>query len=677
MARRNRKGRRSLSQVSIGVISVSRKGYAFVDTPEGEYFVLRQYLRGAMDGDVVEIARLRSLEARRQRQAQALEGRQPHSGGWQGSPGRRDMLGGVRRVLERAHETIVGTVLLEGGLGVVRPHDERIVYDIFLDNQNARGKKVKEGDVVVVRLTTYPGRLEAAQGYVEEVVGREDDRSLGIEVIIREHGLETVFSAAALEEAEQLAEVGLEGLGELGESGGLARRDLRERFVFTIDPADARDFDDALSVDFIDGQMLLGVHIADVSAYVGWESALDLNARRRATSTYLPDRVIPMLPPRISDMLCSLRPGEDKAAFTVDMLMHANGTVISTQFYPSLIRSNLRLNYDEVLELLEKEKEGASASTDRPLLTKLLALKRLSKKLMRRRLQKGAIEFESVEAKVSLDTVGAVSQVRLRSKNDATSLVEEAMILANEQVASFMLRRGAPMVYRIHDEPYPAALEELVPTLQEFGYAKQGAPQTSQEIQAILEASAKSPEHHLISTLLLRAMKRARYSSVFTTHFGLACDAYTHFTSPIRRYPDLMAHRLLTYQLTGDALPENMVKQLDWICEHSSDREREAEQASCEATALKLCEFLEPRIGDVFSGIVTSLNSSGFAVREDSTTAEGFVGRESLAGGFLFDMKGHRYHDPATRRSFRLGQPVRVTLIGVDLKRAKLQFVIA
>ncbi|MDR3036918.1 MAG: RNB domain-containing ribonuclease [Coriobacteriales bacterium] len=742
MARRNHKARRKPSQVSVGVIHIAHRGYGFVDTSEGEYFVLPSKLHGAMDGDVVEVVRLRRLEQRR---------RDTLYKPWINPDATvSERLGSVRRVLERAHETLIGTVRYDDGLGVVCPHDVRIAYDVFLDHRAFLGKTAENGDVVVVRLTTYPSRLEAAQGYIEEVIGREDDRSLGIEVVIRQHGFETVFAAAALEEAAALLEESggqLPSLWDRGPDALLPRRDLRERFIFTIDPADAKDFDDALSVDFIDGQMRLGVHIADVSAFVAWDSALDLNARRRATSIYLPDRVIPMLPPQISEELCSLKPYEDRYAFTVDMLMNADGSVASSELYPSLIRSSARLTYDEAQDMLHvgasatpsaptaatasgipavtaadlATSTAASASTATALHGRLHALNKLAKRLTRRRLARGAIDFEGIEAKLTLDADGVPTAVRLRTQTDATSLIEEAMILANEQIAAHMLQREAPMVYRVHDEPTLRALEELLPTLQEFGYARQGVPQTSREIQDILEASAGTPEHHLVSALLLRAMKRAKYLPLFTTHFGLASRGYTHFTSPIRRYPDLMAHRLLKYQLAAEqearrgdcgvegvsvtgsgtvfeaeggfrtldfgtheppsasklrvpSCPPSMTRQLDWICEHSSQMEREAEQAAREATALKLCEYLAPRTGERFSGIITAVNTAGFTVREDTTTAEGFVSVEDLPRAFAYDQARQRYHNPTVNASYRLGQPVEVILKQADLPRSRLIF---
>ena len=674
MARRNKKGRRAPKALSRGTISVAAKGYGFVDTPEGEFFIRTRFMRGAMDGDVVEISHLNSLESRQRRQRRPPD--DPSGSHPQNQPAKK-LLGSVQRVLERAHQTIIGTLHYVDGLGVVTPHNQRICYDIFLDNRAPQAKTGREGDMVVVRLTTYPSRLESAQGYIEEILGRQDDQGINIQVILREHHIDTAFPAAALEQAQSLVPITLTPTQDQSElSHMLPRRDLRSTFIFTIDPTDAKDFDDALSVEFINGQLHLGVHIADVSSYVEWASPLDLAARRRSTSVYLPGQVIPMLPHELSNSLCSLNPGQDKAAFTVDMLIDNNGAVLSTQLYPSLIRSSSRLTYDQVTQIFSQHNAGEPPNCSEQLLTRLLALRKLSKKLLRRRLAQGAIDFEGTEPKITLNDKNKPIHVELRSKTAATSLVEEAMILANEQVAAYMLKQGAPMVYRIHEEPYPASLQATLPVLQEFGYATQGLPQTSADIQRILNQSSNRPEHNLISTLLLRAMKRARYSPVYTMHFGLASLHYTHFTSPIRRYPDLMVHRLLKYQLAQQVPPPDMAAQLEALCSHCSQREREAEFATNEATALMLCEFLEPRVGEAFTGIIVSVSSSGFMVREDATSAEGLVSVDDVPQGYFFDFKHQRFYDPENNRAFRLGQPIQVILKGVDPSRQKLQFTV-
>ncbi|MDR1421340.1 MAG: RNB domain-containing ribonuclease [Coriobacteriales bacterium] len=805
MPHRKRKQGRHPTQVSTGRIQVARKGYGFVDTPEGEYFVMRGYLHGAMDGDVVEVVRLRQLEQRR---------RDIHVQDWKlprGQRGRdRERLGSVRRVLERAHTTLVGTLIERDGICVIRPHDARIDHDIFLDRR-AISKPAADGDVVVVRITTYPSRLEAAMGYIEEVVGHGDEQGIDTEVIIREHGFETVFTAAALEELEAMesdpcstalldgvssasgasgaagassASGALSASSASGASGALGaltcrnlpheapphealsheappheallRRDIRDRFVFTIDPADAKDFDDALSVEFIDGQLRLGVHIADVSAYVRWDSALDLNARRRATSVYLPDRVIPMLPPRLSDDLCSLRPDTDRLAFTVDMMMNNDGSVASCEFYPSLIHSAPRLSYEQAQDYLDASEDSPLAAE--PIAQNLRVLNRLAHALTRRRKQRGAIDFVGTEAKVTLDEDGKPVAVHLRTRTDATALVEEAMILANEQIASFMLARKAsmgtpmktpmgtsmktpvgtsmrasmgtametPMLYRIHEQPRPSALEELLPTLQEFGYAREGVPQSSTDIQHILDESQGRPEYALVSQLLLRAMKRAIYAPYWTEHYGLASRAYTHFTSPIRRYPDLMVHRLLKLALQLDAIEQadgearcasrvavglsegtdgessdelrmsrirreeaiaqramldeqlrEMAAQLVHIAEHSSAQEREAETAAREATALKLAEYLSGRVGERFAALIVGVNSYGLSVREETTLAEGFIDARDLPEDCAYEPERYRWHDSDSNATYRLGAPLNVVLAEVERPNMRLRFVIA
>jgi ribonuclease R len=361
------------------------------------------------------------------------------------------------------------------------------------------------------------------------------------------------------------------------------------------------------------------------------------------------------------------------------MLIGSDGSVLDTQLYPSLIRSAARLDYGQVQRLLDGGGTDAGPhALPKPVTDRLFALDGLARKLLSRRLSRGAIDFDSQEAKLSLDADGRPLQVTLRQKTAATSLVEEAMILANEQVAAYMLGLQAPMAYRIHDQPLSATLAELVPTLAEFGYiTKARAPESSKDIQAILAASAERPEHYLISSLLLRAMKQAHYSSAYSGHFGLASSGYCHFTSPIRRYPDLMAHRLLRYQLAEKPPPPGMLRQLDWICRHCSQMERSSELATRQATALKLCEYLGPRINEVFDTIIVSVSSFGLGLKEQSTTAEGDIQAADLPPGYGLDLGRQRFFDPSSNLSLRLGQPLRVRLAGVDPSRMRLRFVIA
>ncbi|MDR2492049.1 MAG: RNB domain-containing ribonuclease [Coriobacteriales bacterium] len=717
--------RRAYAPHSVGVVHVARRGYAFVETPEGPYFILPRCLNGAMDGDLVEVVRLRRLEERRRVQAgSSPESDQATRRAWRGDgAGTHDMLGSVFRVVERAHATVVGTLHETDGLRVVRPLDKSLDRDLFVVS-DGRSVDCRAGDLVEARITVYPTSRQPACGFIEAVLGHEGDQGLELEAIIRRHKLETEFSRASLEQSELLAAQGaVAGVGneplatvlaaslEAKLEAALERRDLRDLTAFTIDPVDARDHDDALSAEYVDGMLHLGVHIADVSAFVPWESAIDLDARRRGTSVYLPGRVIPMLPAALSEELCSLRPGAERLAMTVEMTLRPDGVVEHVAVYPSVIRSRARLVYDEVLEVLEGTAGGIAGGPDGPdgpggpdgpdgpggnlsagLKSKLVVLDRLAQTLAARRLKRGAIDFDKAETKLEIDAEGRVCGVRLRTKNRATSLVEEAMILANESVATLMLSAGSPFVYRVHDEPLPATLEELLPTLQEFGYATSGAPLSSFEVQQLVSASRGRPEHDLVATLLLRAMRRAVYLPRFTTHYGLASDAYAHFTSPIRRYPDIMAHRLLKLHLLAgqegygsvsrllDARPRlekataGMLQQLEWICEHSSDTEREAEAATSEAVKAKLCEFFADRVGERFGGCVSGVNSHGLFVREDETHAEGFVPADKLPGDFAYEATRQRWADQATQRCVRLGQQVRVVLESVDVTRHELRF---
>jgi len=662
---------------------------------------MASHLHGAMNGDLVELAHLRSLEQRR---------RDVKASDWTLPTGRqrREHLGSVRRVLERAHQSVIGVLEECGGLRLVRPNDERIPYDIFIDPKmpGKSGWLFRDGDVVVVRLTTWPTRHEAASGYIEELIGSSDDSGIDSQIILRQHGFDTVFPAAALDEAKALSLT----VAEAGDDGRLPRRDLQGQLLFTIDPEDAKDFDDALSADFVDGQLLLGVHIADVSAFVAADSSLDKEALARATSVYLPDQVVPMLPPQLSDELCSLKAGEQRLAFTVQMLMAADGSVLRSEFFPSLIKSAARLSYGQVDEVLAASKGtrkacppevpgtvGATALpapaassaagpdvvlpimpvADPEVVSRLLVLDRLAHKLKRRRLARGAIDFDSVEPKLTLDDQGRPIAVCLRRPTPATSLVEEAMILANEQVAAFMLAHKAPMAYRIHEAPCLKTLAEVVPVLREFDYPYTDPPATSAQIQEILEASAQRQEYHLLSSLLLRSMKRASYAPCFTEHFGLASKAYCHFTSPIRRYPDLLVHRLLKLQLSGVGFPATLIGQLESICQQSAERERAAESATRQATAAKLVEFLSPHVGERFKVSVVGVNVYGLVVREQTTSAEGYVEKECLPKGLVLEPDRYRWADPEGTSSIRLGQILPVVLAAADRKAARLYFALS
>lgn len=664
-----------------GTLIVHAAGYGFVRTAEGEYYIPASKLSGAFDGDLVEIAPL-PASSTKARRADAREGMRSA-----GRPAAR-----VVGVMERAHETVVGRYEVADPFGVVVPEDPGIPYDIF--TQRSAAPDIPDGALVRVRIATYPSRKTAATGVVEEVLGEAAQPGAAIEPIIARHKLETRFSDACLEEASSL---------KLDVEGALARgySDLRDRCAFTIDPADARDFDDAISLDREgaggagpQGTVLsgpgregagaavwrLGVHIADVSAYVPWGCAIDLDARNRATSAYLVDRVIPMLPEELSNDLCSLRPGEDRLSMTVDLHLDGSGRIARYEIYPAVIRSRARLTYGQAQLSLDG---AAVEEAPGEVLERLAPLSSIAKCRAESRRRAGGIDFPSTEAKVRLDASGRPMGVDLRRKTEATSLVEEAMILANEAVARCLVSAGSPGLFRVHERPAADGLAGLIPLLEEFEWFARidktrfslGDPHA---VQAALETSRNRSEGELVGSLLLRAMKCADYRPECAGHYGLASDAYAHFTSPIRRYPDLVDHRMLKALLFGrPALHDQECSALQWLGGHCSERERAADAAARESQELKLIELMESQVGEAFSGVVSGVTPYGLYVRLDNT-AEGLLPVRRL-GSEYFSLEAdlHRLVGQDSGRIWRLGQRVAVVPTVADARRRVLEFRLA
>lgn len=732
-----------------GIMQLNPEGYGFVCTSEGEFFVPHAKLGGAFDGDLVEVAPLPANASKGRSREGFGGGRYGHK------PAAR-----VVSVIERAHEVVVGRFEAAEPFGVVVPLDPHIPYDIF--TQLSEAPDVEDGAIVRVRIAQFPSRNSAATGHIEEVLEHVDGLDEGVDAVVARHKFETAFSDAALAEAHGAL---------IDEIGALASgyRDLCERFVFTIDPDDARDFDDALSIEQVEdqGRLLwrIGVHIADVSHYVEWGSALDLAARRRATSVYLVDRVIPMIPEDLSCGLCSLAPGEVRRSMTVDLYVDERAQLARYEIYPALICSNARLTYGEALEMLGGEGEPAtlkggkhtpcsdspalensplgcsrraelraehafrphSGIEDQPvaveglyratvpenagcapravphepnvpsstfaraqdclsteyaphsqgqretsLRKRLRQLSRLASLRHAQRERKGGIDFDQPEARVKLDEAGRPQGVELRRKNAATSLVEEMMIWANEVVAEHLSRAKFPCVYRVHEAPDLEGLAQLVPIFEElpwFGKIDSVGFFTGSQhaLQQAVSASRGRAEGELVSSLVLRSMKRAVYREKNCGHYGLASATYCHFTSPIRRYPDLMVHRMLKAELFGR--PERfdqMTTNLGWICEHSSGMEREADDAQRESEELKLAEYLQRFVGQSFSAIVSGVSQGGLYARLENT-AEGFIPVRTLGDDyFSFDAARYTLTGEETGARYRLGQRIAVVLFAVD-----------
>lgn len=655
---------------------------AEVETAEGVYRLGSRSMREAMPGDRVYVSLHR------------------------GKGGARRAV--VEHVIDRAVAAIVGVFELAGPLGAVRPLDARIKQDFFVlpADDSPRRLGVEPGDIVSARIVDYPSRTESGVVTLERRIGDANEPSLGIECIMARYGLVDGYPQAAVDEAASLA---------VDVEGALAdplRRDIRDRFAITIDPVDARDFDDAISVArTVRGGWMLGVHIADVSHYVDWESAIDLEARRRSTSVYLADRVLPMLPERLCNDLCSLRPDEDRLAFTVDIELDAQGRVRTYEPYPSVIRSRVRMDYGAVDALLrEGEPDGAALDAAargraelaveaarangvdlRAFLRNADALARARREIRRKR---GSIDFDTPEVHVLLDGAGMPVDIVTRERTAATSLVEEAMLLANECVAEFLADRDLVSAYRVHEDPSPDSLASAAKTLTELGAVEGGLAAgimlgDPRAINAAVEDAADTAFAPQVNALLLRAQQRAVYKSHNEGHYALGARAYCHFTSPIRRYPDLIAHRVLKVALAKHELgkkealvraprltgkgPQALEAICPQLCRQASDNERAADAAANASQKVKVAQLYASRIGERDTGTVSWISDLGAFVRLDATGAEGLVRMNALGAEWWdFDDVRLALTGESTGTRVGLGYRVVVEVASVNVLRGHL-----
>ena len=655
---------------------------AEVETAEGVYRLGSRSMREAMPGDRVYVSLHR------------------------GKGGARRAV--VDHVIDRAVAAIVGVFEPAGPLGAVRPLDARIKQDFFVlpADDSPRRLGVEPGDIVSARIVDYPSRTESGVVTLERRIGDANEPSLGIECIMARYGLVDGYPQAAVDEAASLA---------VDVEGALAdplRRDIRDRFAITIDPVDARDFDDAISVArTVRGGWMLGVHIADVSHYVGWESAIDLEARRRSTSVYLADRVLPMLPERLCNDLCSLRPDEDRLTFTVDIELDAQGRVRMYEPYPSVIRSRVRMDYGAADALLrEGDPDGAALDAAacgraelaveaarangvdlRAFLRNADALARARREIRRKR---GSIDFDTPEVHVLLDAAGMPIDIVTRERTAATSLVEEAMLLANECVAEFLADRDLVSAYRVHEDPSPDSLASAAKTLTELGAVEGGLAAgimlgDPRAINAAVEDAAGTAFAPQVNALLLRAQRRAVYKSHNEGHYALGARAYCHFTSPIRRYPDLVAHRVLkvalakhelgkkeaaarALRLTGKG-PQALEAICPQLCRQASDNERAADAAANASQKVKIAQLYAGRIGERDAGTVSWISDLGAFVRLDATGVEGLIRMNALGNEWWdFDDVRLALTGDSTGTKVGLGCRVVVEVASVNVLRGHL-----
>ncbi|HZD60783.1 MAG TPA: ribonuclease R [Anaerolineae bacterium] len=629
----------------VGELMANRAGYGFARTTIGDIFIPGSRVNGAMHGDKVAVR----VSRRKTRQGPRSEGE-------------------IVRIIERVHETVVGRYERHGKISVVVPADKRIFYHISVHRNDAM--EARDGDMVVAKIFEYPDGERAARGRIVEVIGDETSPTIEIDVIVREHNLSTEFSSGAITEAEAVQSY-------VTEADIAGRRDYRDTFTVTIDGLDAKDFDDAISIRREEnGHFHLGVHIADVSHYVPLGSSLDEDAYMRGTSVYLADRVLPMLPRKLSNNICSLNPQVDRLSLSVEMVIDDRGEVIDSGIYRGVINSNFRLTYEQVDEAFR-----TGVYPDPDVRDLLINMRDLSDTLEQKRLRRGSLNFETIEPKVILDEDLRPVDVIIRERTTATKIIEEAMIVTNETIASFMYWQDVPMVYRVHDKPSEEGLiqiEELIENLRYPVRKLKGAH--PRVIQQIISYAHDRPEKLLINNLLLRAMKRAKYAPSSELHFGLASQHYTHFTSPIRRYPDLVVHRLVKAALDQNLSEPDVVSMVDNladICEQSSYMEREADDAERESVDVKLAELMKAHVGEVFDGTITGVSGYGFFVQL-SNTAEGLVHVRDLKGDFYeYDERTFTLIGRRAGRMFQIGQSVRVQVTNVIIGERRIDFVLA
>lgn len=634
-----------------GTVQGNAKGYGFVvpdDPSMPDLYIHIRDMNGAMDQDIV-LARIHKKRS-----------------------DQRHREGEIVRILKRGRDSIVGTfVSYSEYFGVVIPDDRRITTDIFVPPEARKG--ATDGQKVVVKIIHYPtGRL-SAEGEITEILGHKDDPGVDIISIIRKHELPESFPEKVLREAEEIPL-------EVQEEDLEGRVDLRQRRMVTIDGADAKDLDDAVSIEHLEnGHMRLGVHIADVSHYVREGSALDQAAFERGCSVYLVDRVIPMLPKRLSNGICSLNPQVDRLALTCDMEINEKGKVVNYELYPSVIRTNARMTYDDVNKILvHGDKELIRKYDD--LVEDFRKMAELAQILRKKRLRRGAIDFDFTEAKIWVDEQGKPIDVQARERSIAEQLIEEFMLAANETVAEHFYRLELPFLYRIHESPDVDKLRSFFEFVTSFGYTVKGRPEhiKPHTLQNILEQVEGKPEQTVVSTIMLRSMKQAKYAAECMGHFGLATKYYTHFTSPIRRYPDLVIHRIIHEVLEKGTLSVERIQQLNEFlpeaAHQSSVRERVAVEAERETNDLKMAEYMLDKIGEEYEGIISGVTSFGIFVQLQQMI-EGMIHVSYLTDDYYhYDDQSYSLIGERTGQIFRIGDPVRIRVSKVNLEERRVDF---
>ncbi|MGB4169887.1 MAG: ribonuclease R [Tepidanaerobacteraceae bacterium] len=649
---KNRRGKYGVPEkmnLIVGKLEGHPGGYAFLlpDDPEiDDIYISREDMNGAMHGDRVLVRPKIAAKANSK-----VEGE-------------------VIRILQRALKTVVGTVERGKHFSFVVPDDKRIFYDLYVPKDKTIG--AKNGQKVVAKITEWPEKRRNPSGEIVEILGYPDEPGVDVLSIIKKYELPLDFPEKVKRQVQQIPD-------EVLREDLVGREDFRHLKTITIDNEDAKDLDDAVSIEKTSDGYRLGVHIADVSYYVEEKSPLDVEALKRGCSVYLVDRVIPMLPPKLSNGICSLNPRADRLTMSVIIDFDSEANIKGYKITPGVIKTCERMTYTQVNKILEEEDKETIERFDY-LVEDLHWMKELAEKLSHKRFARGSLDFELDEAKVILDENGHPVDVVKEERRISSSIIEEFMIVANEVVAEHIFWLKIPLVYRIHENPDEEKINSLKEFLYNFGYTLKGTQNLKpKSLQQILEQVKGKPEQRLINTMLLRSLRQARYSGVNFGHFGLASLYYTHFTAPIRRYPDLIVHRILRKQLQNDIdqkQEKKLVKIVERVAKLSSERERVAEEAERESVDLKIAEYMASRIGETYEAIVSGVTSFGIFVELDNTI-EGLVHVSHMEDDYYhFNEKTMALIGERTGKTFRIGDVVQVKVYNVNIAERHIDFVL-
>ena len=623
-----------------GIVEVTSRGNAYVvcEDLEHDIYIPSRNLNHALNHDLVKVYVYKRKKNKKQE-------------------------GDIVDILERAKTEFVGVLQKSKNFGFVVPDDHKMYADIFVSPNELAD--AEDGDKVLAEITDWPANSKNPFGKITRVLGKPGDHDTEIHSILLEYGLPYTFPEHVEEYASKIPiEITEEEIGK--------RRDMRKDLTFTIDPKDAKDFDDALSFKVMEnGNYEIGIHIADVSHYVKEDTALEDEAYERATSVYLVDRVVPMLPEILSNNVCSLRPNEEKLTFSVVFEMDKQGHVLKPWYGRTVIYSDKRFAYEDAQEIIE----GNDQEVDQPIKEAILTLDSLAKKIRKRRMSEGAISFDKTEVRFNLDEDSNPIGVYVKESKDANKLIEEFMLLANKKVAEFIGKQKKTFIYRVHDEPNIDKLALLQGIITKFGYKIDTTTRetTSDSLNKLLADVHGKAESNMIETLTIRSMSKAIYTTDNIGHYGLAFDHYTHFTSPIRRYPDVMAHRLLQYYLDGGQSVK--AEKYEEKCKHSSEREYMASKAERDSIKYMQIKYMQDHNDQEFVGVISGVTEWGIYIEIIENKCEGMVRIKDITSDyFIFDEKQYALIGQADKRMYQLGDQVTVTVKNTDLERKHLDF---